>query len=167
MSAFRSLLVASVLCLLQIGTVHAQWVQTNGPYGGFVQCFAVSGTNLFAGTSGGGVWRRPLSEMVSVRLSASELATEFSLGQNYPNPFNPTTVVSFELPVSSLATLKVYNVLGQGVATLVNEALQPDSYEVTFDGTGLASGVYYYQLQANGFCSDAKTCAAKIESVGR
>jgi hypothetical protein len=70
------------------------------------------------------------------------------LYQNYPNPFNPTTVISFQLPVTSEVTLKVYDVLGNEVATLVNEEQQPGVYEVEFDGSSLTSGIYFYQLKA-------------------
>ena len=71
---------------------------------------------------------------------------KFSLYQNYPNPFNPTTKIKFALPKSSFTTIKIYNTLGSEVATLVNEQLQPGTYEVEFDGSKFASGVYYYKL---------------------
>ncbi len=79
---------------------------------------------------------------------------ELVLYQNYPNPFNPSTKIRFSIPVGTghvPSILKVYDVLGREVATLVNENLQPGSYEVTFDGTGLASGVYLYRLRAGKF----------------
>jgi len=77
------------------------------------------------------------------------------LHQNYPNPFNPTTNIKFQIPSSNaqlgFVSLKVFDVLGREVATLVNDNLQPGDYEVTFDATGLPSGVYYYRLTAGGF----------------
>ena len=76
---------------------------------------------------------------------------QFSLSQNYPNPFNPKTVVSFQLPVASHVVLTVYDLLGREVAVLVNGQNAPGSYEATFDGSGLASGVYIYRLQAGNF----------------
>jgi hypothetical protein len=72
----------------------------------------------------------------------------FELLQNYPNPFNPTTVVSFQLPAVSNVRLAVYDLVGREVAVLVNEQRAPGSYEVTFDGTILSSGVYVYRLEA-------------------
>jgi hypothetical protein len=99
-------------------------------------------------------------ESVVVRTSANELSYseipyEYELSQNYPNPFNPTTVIRYQLSVTSTVTLKVYDVLGREVATIVNnEILDEGEYEFEFDvasaAGGLASGVYFYQLRAEG-----------------
>jgi hypothetical protein len=80
---------------------------------------------------------------------------EFALYQNYPNPFNPNTVISYQLPVTGYVTLKVYDILGNEVATLINEEKQPGVYEVEFnshsdEGQNLSSGVYFYQLSVRG-----------------
>ena len=83
-------------------------------------------------------------------------AKEFSLSQNYPNPFNPTTKIKFVIPQSSFVNLKVYDVLGREVATLVNEEKHPGSYEVEFDASQLSSGVYIYKLQAGSYTSFKK-----------
>ncbi|WP_348342550.1 T9SS type A sorting domain-containing protein [Ignavibacterium sp.] len=80
---------------------------------------------------------------------------KFTLEQNYPNPFNPTTVISWQSPVSSWQTLKVYDVLGNEVVTLVNEYREAGSYKVEFDASELPSGVYYYKLSVGNF-SDVK-----------
>jgi subtilisin family serine protease len=81
--------------------------------------------------------------------------TDFSLSQNYPNPFNPETTIRFNLPKESFVTLKVYNILGKEVATLVNEKKQPGEYKVKWRAENLPSGTYIYQLRAGGF-SEAK-----------
>lgn len=71
----------------------------------------------------------------------------FDLGQNYPDPFNPSTKISYSIPTTGLVTLKVYNILGQEVATLFSGMRNAGNYEETFDGSKLASGVYFYRLQ--------------------
>jgi hypothetical protein len=165
----------------------AQWVQTNGPYGGQVNCFAISGRNLFAGTQSGvflstsngtcwtvvnagltntsvqalgvsgtnlfagtnesGVLRRALSRMTtSVESSTSGLPHEFLLQQNYPNPFNPVTTIRWGSPQESAVQLSIHNLLGQEVATLVNEEQEAGYPETRFDASGLASGMYFYHL---------------------
>lgn len=84
------------------------------------------------------------------------LPISFSLSQNYPNPFNPNTVISYQLPVTSYATLKVYDILGNEIATLVNEEKMAGEYEVSFDASSLSSGVYFYQLRASSFIETKK-----------
>ena len=79
----------------------------------------------------------------------------FALGQNFPNPFNPSTVINYSITSTSNVMLKVYNILGGEVATLVNEAKSPGSYSVTFNASALANGVYFYRLNA-GQLSDVK-----------
>ncbi len=91
----------------------------------------------------------------------SEIPEKFSLSQNYPNPFNPSTKIRFQIPSPEgwqrnadgvgLVILKVYDAAGRKIQALVNEPLQPGTYEVTFDGTGLNSGVYFYQLTAGSY----------------
>jgi len=81
---------------------------------------------------------------------------EFSLLQNYPNPFNPNSEIGFRIAEGGYVTLKVYDLLGRELATLVNEQKAPGSYSVTFDASGLASGVYLYRLQSGNFVQTKK-----------
>ncbi|MDY0081792.1 MAG: CotH kinase family protein [Ignavibacteriaceae bacterium] len=86
---------------------------------------------------------------------------EFILYQNYPNPFNPATTIIWQTPISGWQTLKVYDILGNVVATLVDEYRPAGSYEVHFDAANLASGVYIYKLQTDGFMSSKKMLLLK------
>ena len=83
-----------------------------------------------------------------VEVEVNNIPTQFSLEQNYPNPFNPTTTISFSILSSAFTSLKVYDVLGNEVATLLSEEKPAGSYEVSFNASGLTSGIYLYKLQA-------------------
>ncbi|MBU2493167.1 MAG: T9SS type A sorting domain-containing protein [Bacteroidetes bacterium] len=87
--------------------------------------------------------------------------TQYELAQNYPNPFNPTTMIRFQIPESNSVTLKVYNMLGQEVATLVNESLNAGTYEYNFNAADLSSGVYIYTLSAGKHFSSHKMLLLK------
>jgi hypothetical protein len=80
----------------------------------------------------------------------------YVLYQNYPNPFNPTTKIRYELPQDGQVTIEVFDILGQKVKTVINEFQKADRYEVKFSSTGLASGVYIYQLRVNDFITSKK-----------
>ncbi len=106
------------------------------------------------------------SKEITVEISA--IPTEFSLSQNYPNPFNPTTTIKYSIPVTLspvTVSLVVYNLLGQEVATLVNQKQPAGNYEVKFDASsatgGLASGVYLYKIEAGGFTAVKKLMLLK------
>jgi len=94
-------------------------------------------------------------------INNSEVPKAYSLSQNYPNPFNPVTKISFEIPKSGLVTLKVYDILGKEVTTLVNEVKTPGNYIVDFNGTALSSGIYFYRLESSGFTSTKKMTLIK------
>ncbi len=95
--------------------------------------------------------------IVSVKTETSNLPSEFYLSQNYPNPFNPTIIIRFSIPVveahrdeSLQTTLIVYDILGNKVATLINEERDAGIYEVEFSATGITSGTYFYRLTSGG-----------------
>jgi hypothetical protein len=126
------------------------WTPVNtGLTNTYIYSLAVSGTNLFAGTGGSGVWRRPLSEMTGVVQRHSDAPTQFTLHQNYPNPFNPSTTIEYQIPKQSLVAMKIFDLLGRQVATLVNEKQGAGTYSVQWNATGFSSGVYFYRLEAN------------------
>jgi hypothetical protein len=89
------------------------------------------------------------------------LPDKFELSQNYPNPFNPTTLIKYSLPKAGNVSLKVYNVLGKEVATLVNGYQTAGNYKVKFNARGLASGLYFYRLTAGDFVSVKKMMLLK------
>jgi len=125
-------------------------------------------SQIFVGTAGGGLFVMDYT-VTSVK-SSKTVPSSIMLQQNYPNPFNPTTTIKFTIPTSPfnpspyqgeehrerLVTLKVYDVLGREVSTLVNEEKLPGNYEVNFNSSGLASGVYLYRLQAGKFSQTKK-----------
>jgi hypothetical protein len=90
-----------------------------------------------------------------------EIPVVYSLAQNYPNPFNPTTVIQYSVPSAGLVSLKIYNVLGQEVRSLVNEQQAPGTYRVSFDARGLASGLYFYRITAGSFVDIKKMMLLK------
>jgi hypothetical protein len=113
---------------------------------------AQSGSAAMTNISGG---KFRMSAQATRGAGSDNLPTQYSLAQNYPNPFNPETRIHFELPQDSPARLVVYDLLGREVATVVNEFKKAGRYDVTFSARNLASGVYFYRLQAGTF-NDAK-----------
>jgi hypothetical protein len=91
------------------------------------------------------------TSLTGINPISTEIPDKFSLSQNYPNPFNPTTKIRFSISNIQYVTLKVFDILGNEVSTLVNEQLKPGTYEVEFNGDNFASGVYYYTLQSESF----------------
>ncbi len=99
-------------------------------------------------------------EFVAAQIGAVQPRT-FELSQNYPNPFNPSTVISYQLPISSEVSLKVYDMLGRELQTLVNTRQDAGRYTVLFNATSLASGLYFYRLQAGTFVETRKMTLVK------
>ena len=86
---------------------------------------------------------------------------EYSLEQNYPNPFNPSTTIEFSLPKTGNVTLKVFNVLGKEVASLINGQVESGKHKVNFDASNLNSGVYFYRIDAGNFIDTKKMILLK------
>jgi hypothetical protein len=111
-----------------------------------------------AGNSG---WTTELSTSITSIKNEAALPTVFALEQNYPNPFNPSTMISYSIPQSSFVTLKVYDILGNEITTLVNETRSAGKYEVRFDASELSNGVYFYTVNADNFTSTKKMLLMK------
>ena len=116
------------------------------------------------GSFGSGIFSRVSIEgtnLVSVSNTGTSVPKTFSISQNYPNPFNPSTKIQYEVPEKSIVSLKVYDVLGNEIITLVNKETLSGRYEVEFNATNLPSGVYFYRIQANNFVETKKMILLK------
>jgi len=97
-----------------------------------------------------------------INLSESDIVpTQYSLEQNYPNPFNPSTTLKYEIPKESYITLKVYDILGREVATLVNKQQKAGYYEIDWNAVNNSSGIYFYKIQAGDFLETKKMILMK------
>ena len=103
-----------------------------------------------ANTISGGFWSLVGGIVTSVEEIESEIIPkEFRLEQNYPNPFNPTTTIIFILPKSSDVTIKIFDLKGREITTLVNEEMQPGEYQIVFEAQDFPSGVYFYRIKTS------------------
>jgi hypothetical protein len=105
-------------------------------------------------TPSGEIWNK----QITISINAPET---YKLYQNYPNPFNPTTIISYQLPVSSNVTLKIFDILGREVATIVDEFRKAGYYKEVWDASNYASGVYFYKIAYNKFTSIKKLAVVK------
>ena len=94
-------------------------------------------------------------------ISGNEIPAKFSLSQNYPNPFNPNTQINYTIALDGQVTLRVFDILGKEVATLVNEKQNPGTYSLNFDGSNLSSGLYYYRLESGDYSDTRKMLLIK------
>jgi hypothetical protein len=98
---------------------------------------------------------------VFINQISSEIPANYSLAQNFPNPFNPTTNIKFAISKTGFVNLKVYDLAGREVSSLVNEVLTAGSYDYSFSGSNLSSGIYFYTLRADGFTETKKMMLIK------
>ena len=115
---------------------------------------------IFAGTGNSSVFRS-VATTTSINESGENIPTKFSLSQNYPNPFNPSTTIKYDLPREEMVTIKVYDMLGREVKTLVNEYKNAGSYSIEFNASNLSSGTYFYRITAGDFTEIKKLILLK------
>jgi hypothetical protein len=139
------------------------WVQKNEGFSSIVPVMSlyIANNYIFAGTWGLSAWRRLLNEIIAVEKISEQIPAEYELFQNYPNPFNQSTMFNFQCSMEGMVELKVFDLIGREVATLVNEKLQPGTYEVRFDAVNLPSGIYFYQLKSEKFSETKKLIILK------
>jgi sugar lactone lactonase YvrE len=119
-----------------------------------------NGRNILFISGSGGIFTVNLSSTTSAG-EKNGMLKDYQLYQNYPNPFNPSTLISYQIPVDASVDLKVYNSLGAEVSTLVNQKQTAGIYNVIFDGSNLASGIYFYRIRAGEFSNTKKLILMK------
>lgn len=126
------------------------WADSTGTFPGSNMVdlvFSKYDNNLYVASSTSGVYKR-LFIVTNVAGRENTIPNEYFLHQNYPNPFNPSTTIKFDIPKDEYVRLKIFNIKGEEVATLVNEYKKAGSYTISFNADGLSSGVYFYSLEA-------------------
>jgi len=109
-----------------------------------------------------GFWYQNIDLITSVEQVTSDLLPdEFQLEQNYPNPFNPSTTIQFALPVETEVSLKLYDILGREVASLIDKELPAGVHKLIFEASGFPSGIYFYRIQTEGFVKTKKLTLLK------
>lgn len=115
----------------------------------------VRANNAFGMSNWSEVWRFKTINPLGID-DEDLMPSEYVLEQNYPNPFNPSTNFRFKIAEAGFTTLKIYNLLGQEVAVVLNEFMNPGTYDFRFDATGLSSGIYFYRIRVNDFSASKK-----------
>jgi hypothetical protein len=159
---YRTLYIATDIAVMQTTNLGTNWSVLGTGFPTNVPCHDLTLHNptrtLIVWTHGRSAFK--ISVPVGIQSTGNEVPVSFNLYQNYPNPFNPVTKIRFSIPPyeggkgdvkGGFVTLKVYDLLGKEIVTLVNQQLKLGTYEVTFDGKDLSSGVYFYRLWADGF----------------
>jgi hypothetical protein len=123
--------------------------------------FVQAGTITAAYPGFGGLSVNDNSFPVGITTSSNNIPEKYSLSQNYPNPFNPATTIKFNVAKSGDIKIVVYDITGREVQKLVNESLRPGTYETTFDGSMINSGVYFYRITAGNFSETRKMLLIK------
>jgi hypothetical protein len=140
-----------------------QWFRKNQGFVGipwnssYIMTLLYFNNNFYAGTWGQAFWKRSSTEIVGINNISAEIPSSFKLFQNYPNPFNSISKIKYQISKIEVRSQKsevrivIYDITGKVVSVLVNQEQEPGTYEVTFDGSNLASGIYFYQLRSGEF----------------
>jgi hypothetical protein len=137
------------------------WMLRNEGLGGmFVRSLCISNNYIFA-CPDTRVYRRLLSDLTAIQSVSNEIPKQFSLSQNYPNPFNPVTSIEFRLPDRGSVKLRVYDVMGKEIQTLVKGEMNPGVYKTEWNAANYSSGVYFYTLVSGNFTETRKMVIAK------
>ncbi|MCB0723522.1 MAG: T9SS type A sorting domain-containing protein [Ignavibacteriae bacterium] len=135
------------------------WVQQSVPVNGDYLSIRVNGVQGWAVGENGTVIHS--DNVTNLNTISSSVPERYNLSQNYPNPFNPSTKISFDIPKSGFTSLKIYDILGKNIATLLSSELQEGTYEYEFDASALNSGIYYYVLNSGSFTETRKMMLVK------
>ncbi len=147
------------------GVVTFQFKYTAPSSSGPQTLYATGNSINYNGSASGDAWNyapnKSLTIVSTTGIINEKLVTGFKLKQNYPNPFNPTTKISYQIPHESKVVIKVYNILGKEVSTLVNNNEAAGKHSVNFDGSNLSSGIYLYDIAAGNFTEVRKMMLLK------
>lgn len=154
-----NLVVAAINGIYFSSNNGTNWFPMNNGINALSQVFAATDSILFAGTYGSGMYRFE-SNLIAVSGESEVVPKEFRLYNNYPNPFNPATIIKFDIPKDALVKVRVYDILGKQIYSL-NEFKKAGSYDLQFNGSGIASGMYFYSVEANGFKETKKMVLLK------
>jgi hypothetical protein len=178
LNTFPVFVLRALQLMLFAGTDHGvyqstnsgtTWTQRNEGLSGNseVQCIKILSDRVLAGVINNfdvpsyGIYKRPLEQLIGIQPISNHVPNQFSLSQNYPNPFNPTTHLGFRIASFGLVKLVIYDILGTEIETLVDEQLNPGTYEVKWNGGNYPSGVYFYRLTAEGNSETKKMMLVK------
>jgi hypothetical protein len=139
------------------------WLEKNQGFTTLPTVSALSSTNdyIFACTEGQLLWRRSHTEIIEVKNISIEIPSCYKLSQNYPNPFNPATNIRYQITNKSFVMLKIFDIMGREVETLVNKKQNAGTYEATWDASNYPSGLYFYKLEAGDFSQVKKMILLK------
>ncbi len=147
--------------IFQTSDNGVSWKSVTANLNSSYESLAIKGTDIYVCTFYE-IWKRPLSEMItSVNNTSDNLPNEYSLKQNYPNPFNPSTTIKYSVPRLSVVQIKIYDLVGREIKTLISEEKQAGNYEIKYNASDIASGIYFCKMITNGFNQTKKIILIK------